>query len=283
MRNLAWLFIAVTGITPFLATTLGYGGTLALMAAAMLGFAAIHGGLRYGGKAIALFLVAAFVVGNLFEDLSITTGFPYGFFEHLPIAGPKILHVPIAVGLTHAAAAYLAWSMGSLLLGGADADRRITGAIAIGLVGAFVVTGWDATGDAAAATITRGWIYPNGGGYFGVPLTNFLGWLLAGFCYTLAGGICLRGATIADQPRSWSLQPPALLLLLAMQPVLGLALPDQLVHDPSGQAWSSRALFETETVAALIGPIFASLLAVLLVLRTPTADATLRAESSQPR
>jgi uncharacterized membrane protein len=273
MRSLAWLFIAVTGATPFLATTLGYGGTLFLMAASMLGFAAVHGSVRYGGKAIALFLVAAFVVGNFFEDLSITTGFPYGFFHHLPAAGPKILHVPIAVGLTHAAAAYLAWSMGSLLLGRADADRRITGAIAIALVGAFVVTGWDATGDAAAATITRGWVYPNGGGFFGVPLSNFLGWLLAGFCYTLAGGLCLRKAVVADQPRSWSLQPPALLFLLAVQPILGLTLPDQIVHDPSGQAWSSRALFETETVAALIGPIFAAVLAVLLAFRTPTDGA----------
>jgi putative membrane protein len=269
MRNLAWLFIAVTGVTPFLATTLGYGGTLALMAASMLGFAAVHGAVRYGGKAIALFLVAGFIVGNFFEDLSITTGFPYGFFEHLPVAGPNILHVPIAVGLTHAAAAYLAWSMGSLLLGHADADRRRSGAIAIALIGAFVVTGWDATGDAAAATITRGWIYPNGGGYFGVPLTNFLGWLLAAFCYTLAGGLCLRGASVATQPRSWSLQPPALLLLLAMQPILGLTLPDKFVQDPSGQAWHSLALFQTETVAALIGPIFASVLAVVLAFRAP--------------
>jgi putative membrane protein len=282
MRNLAWLFIAVTGATPFLATTLGYGGTLFLMAASMLGFAAVHGAVRYGGRAIALFLLAGFIVGNLFENLSITTGFPYGFFEHLPVAGPKILHVPIAVGLTHAAAAYLAWSMGSLLLGRADADRRITGAFAIALVGAFVVTGWDATGDAAAATITRGWIYPNGGGYFGVPLSNFLGWLIAGFCYTLAGGLCLRNATVATQPRGWSLQPPALLLLLAMQPILGLSLPDRIVTDPSGQSWHSLALFQTETVAALIGPIFAALLAALIACRT-TENGTAASQPSQPR
>lgn len=269
MRNLAWLFIAVTGATPFLATVLGYGGTLFLMATAMLGFAVVHGAVRYGARPIALFLIAGFIVGNFFEDLSIATGFPYGLFHHLPVAGPKILYVPIAVGLTHAAAAYLAWSMGSLLLGRADQDRRATGPIAIALIGAFVVTGWDATGDAAAATITGGWVYPYGGGYFGVPLTNFLGWLLAGFCYTLAGGLCLRGATVATQPRSWSLQPPALLFLLAMQPILGLALPDKIVADPSGQSWHSLALFQTETVAALIGPIFASVLAVVLALRTP--------------
>jgi putative membrane protein len=178
-----------------------------VMSGTMLGYAMIHGSARYGWRPTLLFLVVAFVIGNVFENLSITTGFPYGYFHHLPVAGPRIFHVPIVVGLSHAAAAYLAWSMGSVLLSRADADPDRWAPLAIAIVGGFVVTGWDATGDATGATVARGWVYPAGGGYFGVPLSNFLGWLLAGSCYALAGGLCVRRAGVRPQPLGWSLQP----------------------------------------------------------------------------
>jgi putative membrane protein len=271
MQYLTWAFVALAGAVPFIGPHLGYAGTLFLMSGAVIGYALTHGSARYGWGPIAVFLIVGFVIGNIFEDLSITTGFPYGYFHHLPVEGPRIWHVPIVVGLSHAAAAYLAWSMGSALLGRADAAPRRTAALAIAIVGAFVVTGWDATGDASGATVARGWVYPNGGGYFGVPLSNFLGWLLAGGCYTLAAGLCLP-RTVRPQGLAWSLQPAVLMLLLACAPILALALPDQVVQDPSGQAWRTRDLFETESVAAIVGPIFAGVMALIIALRARPED-----------
>jgi hypothetical protein len=47
--------------------------------------------------------------------------------------------------------------------------------VAIPLVAAFIVVGWDACFDPGSSTLDRLWIWQKGGGYFGVPLTNYLG------------------------------------------------------------------------------------------------------------
>jgi putative membrane protein len=118
----------------------------------------------------------------------------------------------------------------------------------------------------------KGWIYPHGGGYFGVPLSNFAGWIIAAFCYTAAAGLFLRRRPVRPQPLSWSLQPPVLLLVLATQPALGLLLPDAIVQDPSGRAWHTRDLYETETIAAMLTLMFAAVMATIMALRHPSRE-----------
>jgi uncharacterized membrane protein len=46
---------------------------------------------------------------------------------------------------------------------------------AVPIVAAFIMVGWDVCLDPASSTIAHIWIWENGGGYFGVPLTNYLG------------------------------------------------------------------------------------------------------------
>lgn len=41
------------------------------------------------------------------------------------------------------------------------------------------MTAWDLAMDSVWSTIVHAWIWQRGGSYFGVPLTNFLGWYLA--------------------------------------------------------------------------------------------------------
>jgi len=47
---------------------------------------------------------------------------------------------------------------------------------AVPFIAAFVMVMWDLTFDPRASTIEHQWIWEQGGGYFGVPLTNYLGW-----------------------------------------------------------------------------------------------------------
>lgn len=76
--SIAALFAAfnlVTSVVPALlpAGLIGIANTLLLV-----GFAIVHGSRLYGMMGIAIFLLASFVVGNIFENLSILTGFPFG-------------------------------------------------------------------------------------------------------------------------------------------------------------------------------------------------------------
>src|SRR5437879_7971972 len=48
--------------------------------------------------------------------------------------------------------------------------------LAVPFIAAFVMVMWDLTLDPRASTIEHVWIWEQGGGYFGVPLTNYLGW-----------------------------------------------------------------------------------------------------------
>jgi uncharacterized membrane protein len=50
----------------------------------------------------------------------------------------------------------------------------------------FGVTQWDLVMDPPTATIAKAWIWHDGGADFGVPLSNYLGWLLTAFLFSLA-------------------------------------------------------------------------------------------------
>lgn len=264
---IGWLFILIVTAGPAFSSALGWMGTTWLIVMALLGFSLAHGTARYGWRPMIKFAIVAYIVANAVENLSVITGVPFGFYEHQAVMGTKIFHIPIVVGLSHLAGAYLGWSMGSLLLGFADEDGRRWTVAGIALIGGFVLAGWDITGDAAGATIARAWIYPNGGGFFGVPLSNFIGWIIAGFCYILAGGQFLRKEHIHPQSVGWAIQTPILMLVTISQPALGMLLPDQLVTDPGGHIWHSADLYESATIAGILTVGFASSLALLMIFK----------------
>jgi uncharacterized membrane protein len=58
--------------------------------------------------------------------------------------------------------------------------RRPLGMVALGLVAALAMTGWDMVMD-PPMVLARNWIWEDGGPYFGVPLQNYVGWVLNTF------------------------------------------------------------------------------------------------------
>src|SRR6266550_3139498 len=109
-------------------------------------FALIHGGRRYGWKTIAVFMVVTAIVSNILENSSILIGFPFGNYYYTDSLGPKIALVPFFIS------------------------------VAVPLVASFVMVAWDFCLDPIASTINHAWIWKDGGGYFGVPFSNYLGW-----------------------------------------------------------------------------------------------------------
>ena len=53
------------------------------------------------------------------------------------------------------------------------------------------MTQWDVVMDPPEATISKAWIWHDGGAHFGVPVSNYLGWLLTSWLFYQAFAIYL--------------------------------------------------------------------------------------------
>src|SRR5215470_12420832 len=128
----------------------------------------------YGWSGTLLFLSLSLTVTFATENLSIATGFPFGHY-HFEVAAalPQVGAVPVIVGLLYFAMGYFSWMIAGLLLDNAafHLDRRFNAA-ALPVVAGFVMVQWDVVMDPPNATIERAWTWHDGGGYFGVPLSN---------------------------------------------------------------------------------------------------------------
>lgn len=167
-------------------------------------FALIHGAKCYGWGGILRFVTISLVVGNVFENLGVITGFPYGRYYFTDVMGPKLWNVPILLGLAYVGMAYLSWTLACVILGGMKSPVVGGRVITIPLVAGFLMVAWDLSQDPVWATILRCWVWQNGGAYFGVPLSNFLGWYLTVYIIYQLFALYLRGRSPTPGPLSVS-------------------------------------------------------------------------------
>ncbi|MFV0560967.1 MAG: carotenoid biosynthesis protein [Enterococcus sp.] len=145
-------------------------------------FAVIHGCQRYGWKKMLLYFVITWAVSNLLESTSIATGFPFGNYHYMdfPIA---IAGVPIAIMPTYFAQSYIALTISQVLLGVFGQKIKGIYKFIVPLTASLVMTMWDVISDPTASTITGGWTWEQGGAFFGVPISNFAGWVLCVYIF----------------------------------------------------------------------------------------------------
>ncbi len=141
-------------------------------------FTLAHGLHRLGAKDFWIFFAITFVVSWCYESLSIHTGFPFGHYYYTGTLGPKLGDVPLMIMPAYFGMGYTSWEIAHLLTD--HLDRKLAGRdiVAVPAIAAFVMVMWDLSMDPISSTIQHGWIWQNGGGYFDVPLVNFLGWYL---------------------------------------------------------------------------------------------------------
>ena len=271
--TLGWLVIllwsAVT-LTSFFQPSILDANTARFINVGLLtAFTLIHGRVRYGAGIFVYFVIAALVT-NIFENMSIVTGFPFGGYEHTTAMGPKVWQVPIIVGPIFAVAGYIAWVIAGILLGDVFSQPRGI-ACARPLIAAFLTTSWDLCVDAIGGTANRDWIWVEGGPWFGVPWLNFFGWML-----TMWVSFQLFSLYLArrDAPREiranhvyWQ-QPIVYWLLIGLQfPLLALIVPEMALTDPTGQIWQSTQLFQSMAITSVFTILFTALLAGLVLSR----------------
>jgi uncharacterized membrane protein len=203
-------------------------------------FAVVHGSRFYGWRGILVFITIAFAVGNVFENLGVRTGFPFGHYYFTDLMGPKLFVVPVLLGLAYVGMAYLSWTLGRLIM---RVQAPLIGwhAITLPLIAAFIMVAWDVSHDPVWSTILHAWVWLQGGAYFGVPLSNFFGWYLTIYVIYQSFALYQRGRSTNHDPLPLSYwRWPVLFYGASAAGNLLLLLPQDrfsVVSDAAGAQW----------------------------------------------
>jgi putative membrane protein len=228
---------------------------VALEILSALSFAFIHGAQHYRRRGILIFAAICLVIGNIVENIGVLTGFPYGHYEFLPLMGPQLIRVPILLGLAYIGMAYASWTLARLILGATAAQPEGAQLFTLPLLAAVVMTAWDFAQDPVWSTILHAWRWRDGGIWFGVPLTNYAGWLLTVFLIYFAFAQFLRRSAATPQP-AYPRWRAAIFLyaFCAIGNVLQLLRPQpvDLITDPSGVQWRTAAILRASALVSIL-------------------------------
>lgn len=248
------------------------------LAATFIACALIHATLAYGARRALMLFVACNAIAFAIENLGTATGFPFGVY-HFEVGAdlPHVGLIPIIVGPLWFGAGYFSWTVASVLLDGADRQLdRPFNLVALPIVAAFVMTQWDLVMDAPNATITKVWIWHNGGGMFGVPLSNSLRWLLTSWLIFQAFALYLRRSGLRPYARM-SFRLPATGILFYVGAGLTHIVPWIMGQagdaiDARGYGWQIQDIREATVAILLLTMVFTALLATLRLLRQASSN-----------
>jgi len=244
-----WALIAVYAYSRILQAFPGRTSMLTVVALHVLPpalFALIHGAMVYRTRGILLFMAICLVVGNVFENLGVRTGFPYGHYYFTSLMGPKISVVPVFLGLAYVGMAYLSWCLANILLTNFRSSLAGARVVTVPLLAAVLIAAWDLAMDPIWSTVMHAWIWRNGGRYFGVPITNFFGWYLVVYIIYQSFALYVRNRPNVSQPlppNYWHL--PIVFYATSAAGNLVLAIPHHgisVVTDASGIHWKVSSI-----------------------------------------
>jgi len=166
-----------------------FGGQTTVVLGALAGI--LHATSRLGWRQAALIFVAAFTISLTAELAGTTTGYPFGPYSYTTQLGYLVGgRVPFNIPTSWFFMLYASLAIcGRILVVNDSATTKWRWAI----VAAFVLTAWDVSMDPAMVSTTHWlWHLPASNGatlvqrvflsnlFYGMPLTNWLGWLLTG-------------------------------------------------------------------------------------------------------
>jgi putative membrane protein len=234
-------------------------------------FALIHGARQFGWRDMLAFAAICLLVSNALENLSIITGFPFGHYHYSDNLGPKVFLVPLLIGPAYLGMGYLSWTVARLILdGGRHAAARV---FALPAVASFVMVSWDLTFDPIASTVAGSWVWHDGGAYFGVPVSNFLGWYLTVYLFFQLFALYQSRRPARTQVSiASSFWWPALVMYAAtaLRPVVALLFlhpGPPAVADQAGVIWNVEALYGVCALAGIFTMGAFSTLALLKLER----------------
>jgi uncharacterized membrane protein len=251
---LLWVLVGIAGAS-HLATGLFHDvGPPAVQAAilvvSLVLFAFAHGSVVYGFRDVLVFAAICLVVTNLIENISVLTGYPAGSYHYTERLGPRLFLVPLVIGPAYFGVGYLAWMLARLMLRDIEQPRSGRGDFDVPLIASFLMVAWDLSFDPLASTVRQGWIWEQGGSYFGAPVTNFFSWCLTSYLffqiYALYGRYVARNKTCRKPAtRQYWCQAVVLYATIAgMLMLLGLTTATtETVTDQAGVLWRVQDIY----------------------------------------
>jgi uncharacterized membrane protein len=154
--------------------------------------------MHMGVKRVMLFGVAGYLLAWLSEFSSIHNGIPYGYYYYIEATKGKELWVMGVPFMDSMSFVFLAWASYSMALVARSPmvrsgttvclleTKKIRNSMETRLLGAFLFVCLDVIIDPVALRGSRWFLgqiygYPEPGVYFGVPISNFVGWFITGF------------------------------------------------------------------------------------------------------
>jgi putative membrane protein len=162
-------------------------GTLVMRSPLLVGMAPLLG--RRAVIGVAALAGYAYVI----EFVGLRTGWPYGEFHYAIDLGPTVAGVPVGLPVFFLPLVGNAYLICSLLLGERARAARVRLPAVIGTVLAM-----DLVLDPGAVALGF-WTYPGGGPVYGVPLSNFAGWILSATLTVLVLDAVLDRAALRDR------------------------------------------------------------------------------------
>jgi putative membrane protein len=288
-RTILWVLAVAYAVALIANISFGLSIPIALVLSISVAFALVHGAVRYGWKGIAAFIAICLVVSNILENTSILTGFPFGHYHYTDALGPKLFLVPLLIGPAYFANGYLAWALGNVLIGDVRRGASPFTTFAVPFFASFLMVMWDLTFDPRASTIEHMWIWEQGGGYFGVPLTNYLGWFFTVYVFLQLFALVVRfresgQQTMRTLPRSYYAQAIVMYAVVGLTPVLTFLVggSNSPVTDAAGVIWQTRSIAEAAATVSIYTMIFAAGLAAAKLVQglADARDTSVESESA---
>lgn len=183
---------------------------------ALLVFVVWHAVLTEGWKRSLIMFALSFVVAFSAEALGVNFGLIFGHYYYSEILGVSLFGVPFLAALAWEPIVYAAFCLSDMLspmIASLPSQTKQKAApILLALIGALATTAWDMMIDPIA--VSQGWwVWVGGGPYVpyvgnGVPIQNFLGWLMVAFLINLIYRKVVSGATMPNHSASLTLFGP---------------------------------------------------------------------------
>ena len=167
----------------------------------LLLFSLWHASVALGVRRALAFAAITAVTSWTFEEIGVVTGLVYGPYHYTSTLGPFVGSVPVLIPLAWFMLVYPTYVIANLVVDGwpVGTPGGRGHLVRLALTGALVMTAWDLVVDPILSGPTVGaWVWERGGSYYGVPLQNFIGWIMTSFTVYLV---------YRSVERRWALQP----------------------------------------------------------------------------
>lgn len=213
-------------------------------------FTLVHALYCLGWRRTLWLVGLTFSISFAFEFIGVRTAWPFGAYYYTDVLGPKIAGtVPAVIPFAYLMMLYPSHVVANLMLDGQPVSTQHgwLKMSAAAMLTAFVMSAWDLTTDPVMTTTVGAWVWVDGGPYFGIPFSNFWGWILVIWvvCTVYRGVEARVPIAPLGSPRRW----------VAFGPIIGyatMAIADTIVGTPEATRLLPTFAMGTPLIAALV-------------------------------